>query len=720
MNNLTVQPNQTQPLVLVIDDDLTTQVLARRSLENAGFKTLLAGNGVEGLALFESSQPDIILLDVEMPEMDGFTACKKLRSARIGKNIPILMITGLDDIESIQTAYSVGATDFATKPVNWAIMVYRVRYLLRSSMVLKALQASKVRLAKAQSIADMGNWDWDIVNDRILWSEQVYRIFNLNPKTSAFDREIFFNAVHPEDRDELIDSLQNSLEEKATSNFEYRILLDNDNIRYLNQQAEITRNSENVAVKVSGTIQNITERKQAEEKIRKLAYYDTLTGLLNRLSFQERLQSALSLAKRNSRLMAVLFLDLDNFKRINDTLGHDRGDILLKTVADSLLESTRESDAIARIGVENIGADVARLGGDEFTILLTEIAQIEDAGLVAQRILNLLSEPISLDGHNVFATPSIGISVFPDNGDTASTLLKNADTAMYYAKQCGKGNFQFYADSMNANSLERLNLESDLRQALKNEEFELHYQPIIDCLTGKIIGAESLLRWNSLKHGLVSPNEFIPLVEGNGMIVDIGKWVLRNACIQNKTWQLAGFEPIQIAVNLSSLQFRHSDLLNTIEQALSDSQLAPEYLVLELTEGMIMHNSEQAITTLERLKQAGVEISIDDFGTGYSSLSYLKRFPLTSLKIDKSFISDLPENQDDAAITTAVIAMAHSLNLRVIAEGVEKPEQTTFLRKLKCNSMQGYLYGKPMRAEKFTQHLENLHIKIAKTSIQAL
>lgn len=701
------QSNQASPLVLVVDDDLTSQFLARRSLNNAGFKTLMASNGREALEIFQQSQPDIILLDVEMPEMDGFTTCQKLRKQPRGKNIPIVMITGLDDIDSIQNAYSVGATDFARKPVNWTIVIYRIRYLLRASIILKALEASKVRLAKAQIIANMGNWDWDIHSDRIYWSEQIYRIFRFDPRAGDFNREAFFERVHPEDRENLRESFRYALDNPGSFSAEYRILLEDGEVRYLHQQTETIVSPDNVPLRFSGTIQDISDRKLAEEKIRRLAYYDSLTGLLNRLSFQERLDSALALAKRNQRIMAVLYLDLDNFKRINDTLGHDQGDYLLKTVAERLLEGTRASDAVARIDTDDIEADVARLGGDEFTILLTEIAQPEDAALVAQRILSLLSEPVSLEGHKVFATPSIGVAVFPCDGDNPTRLLKNADTAMYHAKQCGKGNYQFYTESMNADSLDRLNLESDLRQALENNEFILHYQPIIDCQTGKIIGSESLLRWNSPKHGLVPPNDFIPLVENNGMIFEIGKWVLRSACLQNKAWQMAGFEPIQIAVNLSSLQFRHSNLLNTIEQALQESRLEPEYLVLELTESMVMHNSEQTINTLQKLKQTGIELSIDDFGTGYSSLSYLKRFPLSNLKIDKAFIHDLPEDKDDAAITTAVIAMAHSLGLRIIAEGVEKPEQAEFLKSLDCDAVQGYFFGRPMSAEQFKQLLEN-------------
>jgi diguanylate cyclase (GGDEF)-like protein len=703
------QLNLNQPQVLIIDDDITTQVLASQFLENAGFRTLSATNGQQGLEIFEQSNPDIILLDVEMPEMDGFAVCKKLRAMRQGKNIPILMITGLDDVASIQNAYGLGATDFATKPVNWEIMVYRVRYLLRASMVVKALEASKIRLAKAQQIANMGNWDWDISEDTIDWSDEVYRIFQVNPITVKFNRKTFFDLVHPDDREELINSFKVALDKQEPSSFEYRILLGDGSVRYLHHQSEVTFSPDNVAIKLSGTIQDISERKLAEEKIRRFAYYDSLTGLLNRLSFLERLESALSFAKSHNRIMAILFLDLDDFKRVNDTLGHDRGDLLLKTVAQRLLEGTEASDTIAGSEIDGMQANVARLGGDEFTVLLTEITQIEDAGQNAQRILKLLSEPVSLDGHKIFATPSIGISVYPYDGQDVSSLLKNADTAMYHAKKSGKGNYQFYAKSMNAHGFMRLSLESDLRNALENDELLLDYQPIVDGRTEKIIGAEALLRWNNLNHGLVPPDEFISIAEGNGMIVEIGKWVLRSACMQNKIWQVAGFEPIQIAVNLSSLQFRHNDLLDTITDVLMESALDPEYLALELNEAMIMHNSEHTISMLQKLKEIGVRVSIDNFGTGYSSLSYLKHFPVDILKIDKSFLTDLPDDHKNAAITTAVIAMAHGLNLNIIAEGVETLQQVAFLRELDCDAMQGYLYGKPISANNFTNMLESNH-----------
>jgi diguanylate cyclase (GGDEF)-like protein/PAS domain S-box-containing protein len=703
------QLNQNQPLVLIIDDDITTQVLASRFLENAGFQTLSATNGQQGIEIFEQSNPDIILLDVEMPQMDGFSVCKKLRAMRQGKNIPILMITGLDDVTSIQNAYGLGATDFATKPVNWEIMVYRVRYLLRASMVVKALEASKVRLAKAQQIANMGNWDWDISKNTIDWSDEVYRIFQVNPITVKFDRKTFFELVHPDDREELITSFKVALDKQQPSNFEYRILLGDGSVRYLHHQSEITLSPDNVAIKLSGTIQDISERKLAEEKIRRFAYYDSLTGLLNRLSFLERLESALSFSKSNNRIMAILFLDLDDFKRVNDTLGHDRGDLLLKTVAQRLLEGTEANNAITGYEADGMQANVARLGGDEFTVLLTEITQIEDAGQNAQRILKLLSEPVFLDGHKVFATPSIGIAVYPYDGQDVSSLLKNADTAMYHAKKSGKGNYQFYAKSMSAHGFMRLSLESDLRTALENDELLLDYQPIVDGRTEKIIGAESLLRWNNLNHGLVPPDEFISIAEGNGMIVEIGKWVLRRACLQNKAWQAAGLEPIQIAVNFSSLQFRHNDLLDTIAAVLKESALESKYLVLELSETMIMHNSEQTISILHQLKETGVKVSIDNFGIGYSSLSYLKRYPVDILKIDKSLLTGLPDDHSNAAITAAVIAMAHGLNLEIIAEGVETPQQAIFLRELDCNAMQGYLYGKPMSANDFTDMLESSH-----------
>ncbi len=448
-------------------------------------------------------------------------------------------------------------------------------------------------------------------------------------------------------------------------------------------------------------IRDITERKEAEEQIRYLAYYDSLTGLPNRTFYKELVSRALLLAKRHNWTIAILFIDLDYFKRINDTLGHDIGDQLLRTVADLIKTCIRKSDFIARSEEDELENAVARPGGDEFIVLLNEIAHSQDASRVARRILKELARPFTLAGHEVFVTASIGIALYPLDGGDAENLLKNADVAMYYAKNQGRNNYQFYTKSMNATSLQRLDLENDLRKALDRSEFLLYYQPTVDVQTRIIIGTEALIRWKHPEKGMMSPGEFIPLAEETGLIVPIGEWVLRTACAQNRAWQNAGIKPFRVAVNLSGRQFDQEGLIEVVASALHDTGCDPRYLELEITESTIMQNPEKAVTTLQKLKAMGIYLSIDDFGTGYSSLGNLRKFPLDTLKIDRSFIINLTTDSDDAAITTAIIAMAHNLKLGVIAEGVVSEDQQSFLRERGCDAVQGYLFSRPVPAEEF-------------------
>ncbi len=457
---------------------------------------------------------------------------------------------------------------------------------------------------------------------------------------------------------------------------------------------------------IQAILRNITERKQSEEKIVYMAYYDALTNLPNRYLFKERLKQELISARQYKRLGAMLFLDLDNFKRVNDTLGHDTGDQLLQSVSNRLMNFVRKSDTIARLSENELENTVARLGGDEFTILLTEITHIQDAAKVAKRILDLFSQPFKIKGHELFVSTSIGISIYPHNGDDVDTLLKNADTAMYHAKDQGRNNFQFYSDSMNTAILERFALENRLRKALDLNEFQLYYQPQLNSHSRKILGMEALIRWIHPDMGVLSPATFIPLAEETGLILPIGEWVLRNACAQNRDWQIAGFESMQVTVNISGTQFRQKNFVETVTKALHDTGLSPQCLDLELTESILIERKETTITTLKELKAMGVGISIDDFGTGYSSLSYLKRFPIDTLKIDRSFVKGIPADPDDKAIINAVIAMAHSLNLRVVAEGVETVQQLLFLHKQGSDVMQGNLFSPPLPVDSLTQLLK--------------
>jgi diguanylate cyclase (GGDEF)-like protein/PAS domain S-box-containing protein len=430
-------------------------------------------------------------------------------------------------------------------------------------------------------------------------------------------------------------------------------------------------------------------RKQAEERVLHLAHYDGLTGLPNRTLFHQRVGHALARARRTGLRLAILFIDLDRFKNINDTLGHDAGDRVLNVISGRLRKCLREVDTIGR------------LGGDEFVVLLEDLPDLEQVAAVARKILAEIGEPIALTEQEVHISGSIGISTFPDDSEDMQGLMKNADISMYRAKEQGKDNYQFYSAMMNEHTLERLALENALRRAIERDEFLLHYQPKLNIGSGVVCGMEALVRWQRPGKGLVPPAQFIPLAEETGLIVPIGKWVLRTACARNKAWQDAGLPPLRIAVNLSARQFAQETLVEDVAEVLRETGLDPALLELEITESMVMRNPEHAVALLDRLKAMGVHLSIDDFGTGYSSLSYLKRFPIDAVKIDRSFIQDLPADGDDAAITQAILAMAHSLRLEVIAEGVETAAQLRFLREHGCDEMQGYHFSKPLAEEEF-------------------
>lgn len=436
-----------------------------------------------------------------------------------------------------------------------------------------------------------------------------------------------------------------------------------------------------------GIKRDISEKKSYEKQLDRMAHHDHLTGLPNRLLFADRLNQSLSRARRKSAPLAVMFLDLDRFKTINDTLGHSTGDLLLKSVAERVSDCIREADT------------VARMGGDEFTVILTESQNQADVLAVAQRILDSLAEPFDVAGHELFVTTSIGISIYPSDGVDVETLVRNADAAMYRAKEQGRNNYQLCSWAVNAAALEKFELETALRRAVERNEFLAHYQPRVNLHTGEIVGLEALVRWQHPELGLISPAQFIPIAEETGLIVPIGEWVVKEACEQNKRWQDSGLPKIPVAVNISPRQFRHDDLVESIAAILEETRLAPEYLELEVTENAIMHRPIVAANSLRRLKEMGIRISIDDFGTGQSSLSYLKRFPLDTIKIDQSFVKDITTDPDDSAIAQAIISMAQTLGLGVIAEGVETLEQLELLKSLGCNEVQGYFISRPMRPE---------------------
>ncbi|MBR9867179.1 MAG: EAL domain-containing protein [Oceanospirillales bacterium] len=710
--------------VLVVDDDLTARILASHSLEQEGFEVLLADNGVVALQDFQDSQPDIVLMDVEMPGLNGFDVCRQLRSMPCGKLVPILMATGQDDIDSVREAYAAGATDFVSKPFNWKVLGHRLNYMIRASNTteqLRQLQKSEARLGNAQRIARLGNWEWHRNSGEVYWSDQFYQLLGSKRGLTHAGIRTFLRCVPANERPQMrhwLEQLLNCRYSGFMSGINHSISLPGQSVKSVQHQAEVFCDEQGNTTIIAGTMLDVSELKQAQDQVLKLARFDSLTGLSNRSVFCDRVQLAIDQAERKGCLGAVLFLDLDNFKRINDTFGHGIGDLLLKEVARRLTDSVRTADRVSDQGLLNsTDADltvftegsppplVARFGGDEFTVLLPEINQIRDAENVARRILESIGLSIDLAGHEVVITPSIGIAIFPHHGEDVDSLMKNVDAAMYYVKHAGKNGYELFVKSMNVVAKRRLELESHLRHAIATNELSLNYQPQVAMSSGKIVGVEALLRWNSRQLGFVSPVEFIPIAEETGLIAPIGEWVMREACRQTRQWQLQGLPKIRVAVNLSVRQFARQNLEKLVDQVLLDTGLPVDCLELEITENMLMDDVEGSVETLHRLKALGVQLAIDDFGTGYSSLSYLKRFPIDRLKVDRSFITHVTTDPGDASVTQAIIAVAHNLGLSVTAEGVEEVSQLKFLQQHACEEVQGFLFSRPLTAEDLAELL---------------
>ena len=561
----------------------------------------------------------------------------------------------------------------------------------RQRRIQTALLESEARLAEAQRIAHIGNWDWNVETGFLYWSDEIYRLFGLDPGMFPATYPAFLERVHPEDRSAVTQAVNRALSGEASYRIDHRIVLPNGGIRYVHEEGAVFRR-DGKPVRLLGTVHDITERKQYEQQLTYLATHDALTGLPNRNLLEDRLKQAIGHADHSGKTLAFLYLDLDNFKLVNDSLGHDRGDSLLMEVGLRLTRELRDGDTLAR------------LGGDEFSAILADLAKPEDARFVTERMIASVAAPYRLGEQEVIVHVSAGIALYPRDGADYLTLMKHADMAMYRAKEGGRNRCEFFEQSMNEAALRRFELEHALRQALERGEFVLYYQPKQELASGRVAGVEALLRLNRPGEGLISPVTFIPVLEESGLIVEVGAWVLREACRQAKRWLEAG-TPLRVAVNLSPRQFETGDIVASVHAALGEAGLDTRWLELEITEGVMMGDVDDVLEKLFSLGRAGLYLSVDDFGTGYSSLSYLKRFPVNGVKIDRAFIRDLQVDANDAAITRAVIAMAHSLGLQVVAEGVETIEQREFLRHHQCDEIQGFLLSRPLPASELTEWL---------------
>lgn len=688
--------SEDKPLVLIADDDATHRRVLQEVLETAGFQVAVAENGEVALDLYTATQPDAVLLDVEMPELDGFEVCKRIRAQETLRETPIFIITGREDEQAVERAYSVGATDFLNKPIGLTVLPHRIRYVLRTSTSLNDL---KGLIRAIPDLIFVVNKDGD-VQEGLSRGDATH-----TQQIQALSTASKVNFYPCENDDTARACIKRALETGKTQVYEHTLeALD------IHLETRFVTRDQNTVLAI---VRDITERKKSEDRIFNLAYFDELTALPNRQLFGRSLERTIETAQRDDEQFAVLFVDLDRFKRINDTLGHSVGDELLKEVALRLESCTRSTDSVSRIEAPaESEVQLARLGGDEFVIQLYGIESDDAVATVASRIISVLTPPFTCEGHQFVVTPSIGIAMYPQDGLTAEELLMNADSAMYRAKFAGRNNFQFFSETMRSKSLHRLDLENEIRKALESDQFELYYQPKADAESWTLVGAEALLRWHHPERGVIAPAEFIPVAEETGLIVPIGQWVLQEACRQARIWTESPFGDIAVAVNISSHQFQSDSLIDDVLGAALRAGIEPASLELEITESVLLQDAENTLVALNTLKRAGISLSVDDFGTGYSSLSYLKRFPIDTLKIDRSFVKDIHVDQDDAAICAAILAMARQLGLNVVAEGVETKEQLEFLRHHGCNQIQGYLCSKPLSAEQFAVLLR----EIAKTA----
>jgi len=701
---------QDRPLVLIVDDDDTTRTMAIGYLSQAGFEVKESESGALALDMVAQRTPDLIILDVEMPNMDGFEVCEALRVLPKLINTPILMLTGLDNTEYIDKAYIAGATDFASKPINWTLLSHRLRYMHRASQAAEQLLKEQTRLDKAQRIAQMGNWNYDVSTNNTEWSDQLYRILGLVPDEIEPTIQNGLPFTHADDKDRVERWFRQIKKLVTTSTIDHRITLKDGSEKNVRQQVEPELDSTGSIVALNAIVQDFTDWRRVEKKVHQLAYYDALTSLPNRILFQEQLSMAMKQAETENSELAVLYFDLDDFKRINDSFGHAIGDKLLHEVAERLAHTLRISIEVQQPTRAN--DIIARMGGDEFIIILNRIASRTETEQIAHRIIRVVSEPYHVDGYELFTSPSIGIALYPKDGEQTDTLLKNADMAMYEAKRTGKSMYMVHNDDMQDKALRRYEIDTQMRSALENDEFSVHYQVQIDLETGRTYSAEALVRWQNETLGFMSPAEFIPVAEESGLIIDIGEWVLRESCKQAKAWMDEDFPVPSVAVNISVMQFMRSDFTKVVDTALKQTGLPANRLELEITESLLASDIHHAIDTLRELHELGVKLSIDDFGTGYSSLSQLKHFPIDRLKIDQSFIRNITENQHDAVITRAIIAMAQSMDIKVLAEGVETEEHLTFLRDNGCDEIQGYLISKPVSAAQLAQDMPALRSQL--------
>jgi diguanylate cyclase (GGDEF)-like protein/PAS domain S-box-containing protein len=677
--------------VLIVDDNEMNRDMLARRLERKGYEVSVATSARELMKLIKEKKLDLLLLDIEMPEVSGLEALRAIRELYPANELPVIMVTARNQSEDVVKALGMGANDYLTKPVDFAVALARIGTHLSHKHAQEGLKESEERYALAARGANDGLWDWNLATNAIYFSPRWKAMLGCQDDEIVDKPDEWFDRIHEADRERVKEEIA-AHQKGLTPHFEseHRVRHKDGTYRWILSRGLAICDKSGKPVRMAGSHTDITEGKVS----------DPLTNLPNRLLFLDRLSRLMRHSKRHpDRLFAVLFLDLDGFKMINDSLGHIAGDQLLLAVAKRLESCLRDTDTVARPVLQTF--TLARMGGDEFTVLLDEIKEPGDANHTAERIMKELSAPFLIGGKEIFTSASIGIALSNPSYQDPEEIMRDADTAMYQAKSLGKSRYEVFDADMRATVIARLELETDLRRALERGEMRNFYQPIVALATGQIIGFEALMRWQHSTRGLIGPDKFISVAEDTGLIRELGWWSLREACRQLKEWrsQMGPERDLVISVNLSIKQFVQPNLVQNMGALLNELGIPPHALKLEITESTVMEDPTAAVEMLQKMKDLGILLAIDDFGTGYSSLSYLHRFPLDTLKIDRSFISGEAQGLNGMEIARTVMPLAKNLQLDVVAEGVETAEQVQQLKKLECKYAQGYFFSEPVTAD---------------------
>jgi len=666
--------------ILLVDDEMVTRRLLAHQLETAGYEIATAENGYDALMLVRTNKPDLVLMDISMPVMDGLTSLRMMRQLYDGTAMPIIMMTSGSEEAQVVGCFETGASDYIAKPVQHSTLIARIEAQFKLMRALSALRESEQRYTLAAQGTRDGIWDWNLETGEIYLSPRWKAMVGIKDPNWVAKGASWLDLVFQEDRERVRSDLESHLSgESSKFETELRMQDQSGSFRWMLCRGLAVRDQDGIPIRIAGSLTDITEGKVA----------DALTGLPNRTLFHDRVERSVQQFNRNGvRQFAVLYIDVDDFKLINDSMGHDAGDEFLIQISNRLESSLRQTESV-----------LARLGGDEFGILIDGVNRVEDAIKVADRIQDRIKAPFSVIDREILARISIGVVVVTKANASVEAIIRQADTAMYHAKQFSQTGISVFEDRMHEESAARLEIATELKDAIRRDELSLRFQPIIDACTMQTAGFEALLRWDHPVHGNISPADFIPIAESNGMIVEIGNWVLQQACNQAVDWNQNSKRDVMVSVNVSIRQFSGQNFVEQVAIALAKSGLAPDHLKLEVTESLLMQKPDEMIGLLLQLEAMNVTTSIDDFGTGYSSLSYLHQMPLKVLKIDRSFVSNLSTSKKHQAIVRSIIGLARSLELKVIAEGIETIDQAAYLKGLQCEYFQGYLYSQPVTAD---------------------